>query len=88
MLVPLFFTSGASSILAIVLCAYTAHLSYLTVRTLPFMFRATNYIKAAMLFVLTYSLLVGIFASFGYNQSQLVFAVYVGYPITAVRENI
>ena len=82
---PLLFTSGVSPVLAIILFVYTAHLSYLTVRILPFMFRVTNYIKAAMMFILSYSLFMGVLASFGCDQSQLLTAIYVGFPISAVR---
>jgi hypothetical protein len=78
------FTTGTYPILAIVLFLYSAHISFLTIHILPFMFQATNYIKAAMLFVLTYSLLIGVFACFGYNQSQLLVAIYAGYPLSAV----
>ena len=78
------FTNGTYPILAIILFLYSAHISFLTIHILPFMFQATNYIKAAMLFVLTYSLLIGVFACFGYNQSQLLVAIYAGYPLSAV----
>lgn len=75
---------GSYQILSVVLFLYTAHMSFLTLHILPFMFEATNYIKTSMLFVLTYSLLIGVFASFGYDQSQLLVALYAGYPVSAV----
>jgi len=83
-LLPNFFPTNPSPIIPILYFIFAAHLSYNTVRLLPYMFRLTNYIKASMLFMLTYSLFIGIFAAGGFNQPKLLVALYSGYPIIAV----
>ena len=83
-LLPNFFPTNPSPIIPILFFTFAAHLSYSTVRLLPYMFRLTNYIKSSMLFILTYSLFIGIFAAGGFNQPSLMIALYAGYPISAV----
>jgi hypothetical protein len=83
-LLPNFFPTNPSPIIPILYFIFAAHLSYNTVRLLPYMFRLTNYIKASMLFMLTYSLFIGIFAAGGFDQPRLLIALYSGYPIVAV----
>ena len=83
-LLPSFFPTNTTPIIPIIFFLYTAYLSYSTLRLLPHMFRVTNYIKVAMMFVLSYSLFIAIFAAGGYHQQSLLVALYSGYPIVAV----
>jgi hypothetical protein len=48
------------------------------------MFQLTNYIKVPMMFTLTYSLFIAIFAAGGYDQQSLLIALYSGYPVVAL----
>ena len=83
-LLPNFFPTNPTPIIPVIFCVYTAYLSYSTLRLLPHMFRIANYIKVAMMFVLSYSLFIAIFAAGGYHQQSLLVALYSGYPVVAV----
>ena len=83
-LVPNFFPSNTTPIVPIIFFLFSGHLSYNTLRLLPHMFRLTNYIKVSMMFMLTYSLFIAIFAAGGTDQDSLLTALYAGYPISAV----
>lgn len=83
-LLPNFFPTNPTPIIPILFFLFAAHLSYSTLRLLPHMFQLTNYIKVAMMFTLTYSLFIGIFAAGGFDQQSLLVALYSGYPIVAI----
>lgn len=83
-LLPNFFPSNPSPIIPVIFFLFAAHLSYSIIRVLPHMFQLTNYIKVSMMFILTYSLFIGIFAAAGFNQGSLQIALYSGYPVAAV----
>ncbi len=83
-LLPNFFSSNTTPIIPIIFFLFSGHLSYSTLRLLPHLFQLTNYIKVSMMFMLTYSLFIAIFAAGGTDQETLLTALYAGYPVSAV----
>jgi hypothetical protein len=83
-LLPNFFPTSPTPIVPIIFFFYAAYISYSTLRLLPHMFQLTNYIKVSMMFTLTYSLFIAIFASGGFDQQSLLVALYSGYPVVAL----
>ncbi len=83
-LLPNFFPTSPTPIVPIIFFSFAAYLSYGTLRLLPHMYRFTNYIKVSMMFMLTYSLFIAIFAAGGFNQESLLTALYSGYPVVAI----
>jgi hypothetical protein len=82
-LAPNFFPSSTTPIVPIIFFFFASHLSYCTLRVLPHMFQLTNYIKVSMMFMLSYSLFIAIFAASGTDQETLLIALYSGYPVAA-----